>query len=196
MTIRLIIILLPHSPSIEGGAPPREGVHPVPQGDPEALTLERRVGPGRVDPNHADEPGLDDPPGTDNRACPHATPGCLGPNLSHSIHEAVEIGRALRPGANHESPNPTERGEPLLDRAHRSRPGSRMIEPIVPFVRLPRLPVVLTMYPTSALVDRLAPGPNGDLIVVLLGLASALKLAKRLLHLEGPLVIRDERLPC
>ena len=44
MTIRLIIILLPHSPSIEGGAPPREGVHPVPQGDPEALTLERRVG--------------------------------------------------------------------------------------------------------------------------------------------------------
>ena len=61
MTIRLIIILLPHSPSIEGGAPPREGVHPVPQGDPEALTLERRVGPGRVDPNHADEPGLDDP---------------------------------------------------------------------------------------------------------------------------------------
>ena len=32
MTIRLIIILLPHSPSVEGGAPPREGVHPVPQG--------------------------------------------------------------------------------------------------------------------------------------------------------------------
>ena len=112
MTIRLIIILLPHSPSIEGGAPPREGVHPVPQGDPEALTLERRVGPGRVDPNHADEPGLDDPPGTDNRACPHATPGCLGTNLSHSTHEAVEFGRALRPGADHESPNPPERGEP------------------------------------------------------------------------------------
>ena len=34
-------------------------MHPVPQGDPETLTLERRVSPGRVDPDHADEPGLD-----------------------------------------------------------------------------------------------------------------------------------------